>query len=176
MVLFNCNCLFVCSELHTFTTTYTEIYGQTIAGIPEFSAVTTLDGEQIDYYDSEIKKLIPRQDWMKEFASTDMWKEDTEIRERVLQTNKINIHVLMERFNQSRGELQYYILQFYMSKNYLIQKNSRSYDSHFFSSGVHTYQRMYGCGWDDQTGASEGFDQHSYDGEDFISLDVKELR
>ncbi|KAF4097362.1 hypothetical protein G5714_021370 [Onychostoma macrolepis] len=129
------------NKLHTFTTFYTGINGQTIAGIPEFSAVTTLDGEQIDYYDSEIKKLIPRQDWMKEFTSTDRWKEYTEIREQVQQTNKINITVLMERFNHSYG--------------------------------VHTYQRMYGCGWDDKTNISHGFDQHAYDGEDFISLDVK---
>uniref|UniRef100_A0A671PA18 MHC class I-like antigen recognition-like domain-containing protein n=1 Tax=Sinocyclocheilus anshuiensis TaxID=1608454 RepID=A0A671PA18_9TELE len=59
-------CLHVLLKLHTFTTLYTEINGQTIAGIPEISSVTTLDGRQIDYYDSEIKKLIPRQDWMKE--------------------------------------------------------------------------------------------------------------
>uniref|UniRef100_A0A673HTX3 Ig-like domain-containing protein n=1 Tax=Sinocyclocheilus rhinocerous TaxID=307959 RepID=A0A673HTX3_9TELE len=129
---------------HTFITTYTGINGHTIEGIPEFSAVTTLDGRQIDYYDSEIKKLIPRQDWMKEFASTDTWKEDTEIRQQVQQIYKNNIHVLTERFNQSHG--------------------------------VHTYQRMYGCGWDDQTGASEGFDQYGYDGEDYVALDVKELR
>ncbi|XP_050951450.1 major histocompatibility complex class I-related gene protein-like isoform X3 [Labeo rohita] len=126
-------------------TTYTGINGQTIAGIPEFSAVTTLDGQQIDYYDSDIKELIPRQDWMKEFSAIgDTWKEDTEIREQVQQIYKDNIHVLMERFNQTRG--------------------------------VHTYQRMYGCEWDDQTNDSYGFDQHGYDGEDFISLDVNQLR
>uniref|UniRef100_A0A8C2JFQ9 Ig-like domain-containing protein n=1 Tax=Cyprinus carpio TaxID=7962 RepID=A0A8C2JFQ9_CYPCA len=96
--------------------------------IPEFFAVTTLDGRQIDYYDSEIKKLIPRQDWMI----------------RVQQIYKNNIHVLIQRFNQSHG--------------------------------VHTYQRMYGCGWDDETGASEGFDQYGYDGEDYVALDVKQLR
>uniref|UniRef100_A0A671PT59 Ig-like domain-containing protein n=1 Tax=Sinocyclocheilus anshuiensis TaxID=1608454 RepID=A0A671PT59_9TELE len=134
---------------HTFITTYTGINGQTIEGIPEFSAVTTLDGRQIDYYDSEIKKLIPRQDWMKEFESTDTWKEDTEIRQQVQQIYKNNIHVLIE---------------------------SRSYGISFSSSGVHTYQRMYGCDWDDQTGASEGFDQYGYDGEDYVALDVKELR
>ncbi|XP_026054788.1 major histocompatibility complex class I-related gene protein-like [Carassius auratus] len=132
---------FVYSELHTFVTLYTEING--IAGIPEFSAVTTLDGRQIDYYDSEIKKLIPRQDWMKEFMSGDRFKEYAEIRERVQQTNKINITVLMQQLSQSRG--------------------------------VHTYQRFYGCGLGD-SGALEGVDLHGYDGNDFISLDVKELR
>ncbi|XP_042568217.1 class I histocompatibility antigen, F10 alpha chain-like [Cyprinus carpio] len=99
-----------------------------------------LDGQQIDYYDSEIKKLIPKQDWMKEFASGDRWKDYTEIRERV----HVNISVIMQRFNQPRG--------------------------------VHTYQRMYGCEWDDETGDSRGFDEYSYDGERFISLDLKEIR
>ncbi|XP_016402336.1 class I histocompatibility antigen, F10 alpha chain-like, partial [Sinocyclocheilus rhinocerous] len=107
-------------------------------------AVTTLDGRQIDYYDSEIKMLIPKQDWMKDYASTDLWKEDTEIRERVQQIYKNNIHVLMKRFNQAHG--------------------------------VHVYQRVYGCGWDDETGDFDGFDQHGYDGNDLITLDVKKFR
>ncbi|XP_026091167.1 class I histocompatibility antigen, F10 alpha chain-like [Carassius auratus] len=111
---------------------------------PEFSAVTTLDGQQIDYYDSEIKKLIPKQDWMKDYASKDLWKADTEIRENVQQIYKNNIPRLMQRFNQTHG--------------------------------VHTYQRMYGCDWDDETGVSRGFDEYSYDGERFISLDLKENR
>ncbi len=102
----------ICSEFHTFMTTYTEINGQTVAGIPAFSSVTTLDGRQIDYYDSEIKKLIPRQDWMKEFASGDRFKKYTETRERVQQTNKINITVLMEQFNHSHGELKYIYYSF----------------------------------------------------------------
>uniref|UniRef100_A0A673HAS4 MHC class I-like antigen recognition-like domain-containing protein n=1 Tax=Sinocyclocheilus rhinocerous TaxID=307959 RepID=A0A673HAS4_9TELE len=124
-------------NLHTLKTTYTGKKGQT-------AAVTTLDGQQIDYYDSEIKKLIPKQDWMKDYASTKTWKEYTEFRERVQQTNKINITALMQRFNQSRG--------------------------------VHVYQRMYGCEWDDETRDTRGFDEYSYDGQRLISLDLKELR
>ncbi|KAK9967138.1 hypothetical protein ABG768_001550, partial [Culter alburnus] len=130
--------------LHTFMTTYTGITGQMIAGIPEFSAVTTLDDQQIDYYDSDTMELIPKQNWMKEFVSKGTWTEDTEIREDVQQIYKNNIRVLMQRFNQSHG--------------------------------LHTYQRMYGCDWDDDTGDSQGFDQHGYDGQDFIFLHLKELR
>ncbi|XP_062342650.1 major histocompatibility complex class I-related gene protein-like isoform X2 [Osmerus eperlanus] len=44
------------------------------------------------------------------------------------------------------------------------------------SGGVHTVQWMYGCEWDEETGATDGYDQDGYDGEDFISLDLKNLR
>uniref|UniRef100_A0A8C1SN93 MHC class I-like antigen recognition-like domain-containing protein n=1 Tax=Cyprinus carpio TaxID=7962 RepID=A0A8C1SN93_CYPCA len=130
--------------LHRLNTTYTGKNGQTTPGSPECSTVTTLDGQQIDYYDSEIKKLIPKQDWMKKFASTETWKDYTEITEQVQQINKLNIPAIMQQFNQSHG--------------------------------VHTYQRMYGCEWDDETGDSRGFDEYSYDGESFISLDRKKIR
>ncbi|XP_067272677.1 major histocompatibility complex class I-related gene protein-like [Pseudorasbora parva] len=134
----------VYSELHSFITTYTGIRSHMIAGIPEFSTVSTLDGQQIDYYDSYTMKLIPKQDWMKEFASKDMWKEDTEIRLKVQQIYINNIPVLMKRFNQSKG--------------------------------VHVFQRMYGCVWDDETRESRGFDEYAYDGEVFISLNLTEAR
>uniref|UniRef100_A0A671SCX0 Ig-like domain-containing protein n=1 Tax=Sinocyclocheilus anshuiensis TaxID=1608454 RepID=A0A671SCX0_9TELE len=35
---------------------------------------------------------------------------------------------------------------------------------------------MYGCDWDDETNVSRGFDQHGYDGQNFIFLDLKEFR
>jgi len=100
----------VCSELHSLISTYTGISGQTVAGTPEFSAVTTLDGEQIDYYDSNIEELILRQDWMEKFTYKDMWKEDTEIRKHVQQIYRNNIPVLMQRFNHTHGERKCYYI------------------------------------------------------------------
>ncbi|XP_053466569.1 BOLA class I histocompatibility antigen, alpha chain BL3-7-like isoform X2 [Ictalurus furcatus] len=40
------------------------------------------------------------------------------------------------------------------------------------SEGVHTLQRIYGCECDDD-GTTRGYDEYGYDGEDFISLDLK---
>ncbi|XP_041932346.1 putative HLA class I histocompatibility antigen, alpha chain H isoform X2 [Alosa sapidissima] len=44
------------------------------------------------------------------------------------------------------------------------------------TGGVHTFQKMYGCQWDDESKATDGFNQFGYDGEDFITLDLKNLR
>nr|XP_061786825.1 major histocompatibility complex class I-related gene protein-like [Nerophis lumbriciformis] len=39
--------------------------------------------------------------------------------------------------------------------------------------GVHIVQKMTGCEWNDETGEVKGWYRLSYDGEDFISLDMK---
>ncbi|XP_051526645.1 class I histocompatibility antigen, F10 alpha chain-like isoform X2 [Myxocyprinus asiaticus] len=44
------------------------------------------------------------------------------------------------------------------------------------TEGVHTYQVMYGCEWDDETNDTNGFHQEGFDGVDLLSLDLKEMR
>ncbi|XP_076158120.1 major histocompatibility complex class I-related protein 1-like [Alosa pseudoharengus] len=44
------------------------------------------------------------------------------------------------------------------------------------TQGVHTFQSMHGCMWDDKSQAVNGFSQYGYDGEDFVTLDLENQR
>ncbi|KAK1153363.1 major histocompatibility complex class I-related gene protein-like [Acipenser oxyrinchus oxyrinchus] len=59
-----------------------------------------------------------------------------------------------------------------LSGHDIIQQSLRNTVQHFNHTGVHTYQQVGGCELHDD-GTRRSYLSHSYDGKDFISLDVK---
>ncbi|XP_036416368.1 H-2 class I histocompatibility antigen, Q9 alpha chain-like [Colossoma macropomum] len=134
-------CLFFFSSVtHSLQYFYTGV----TPGInfPMFTAVGLVDGVQIVYYDSNIRKMIPKTEWMKKIDADDpdYWNRDTWVLQHHQENLKFNMAVLMQRFNQTHG--------------------------------VHTVQFMYGCELHEDDGTRSGYMQHGYDGEDFLSLDL----
>nr|ARO85818.1 MHC class I antigen [Ctenopharyngodon idella] len=131
-----------CAAIHTLQYFYTATSG--IPNFPEFISLGMVDGQQTDYYDSKLKRAIPKVDWMSTKEGPEYWNSQTQQRVGDEQNFKVNIDIAKSRFNQT--------------------------------GGVHVFQQMYGCPWDEETGDVDGFDEFGFDGEDFITLDLKNLR
>ncbi|KAM9384602.1 major histocompatibility complex class I-related gene protein-like isoform 5-T8 [Pholidichthys leucotaenia] len=74
-----------------------------VPGFPEFVAVGIVDGQQTEYYDSEIKKVIPKQDWMEKNVEPEFWERQTQNVIGFQQTFKVGIDILKQLFNQTGG-------------------------------------------------------------------------
>ncbi|KAM9384628.1 major histocompatibility complex class I-related gene protein-like isoform 5-T5 [Pholidichthys leucotaenia] len=87
---------------HSLQNFYTASSG--VPGFPEFVAVGMVDGQQVDYYDNEIKQTIPKQDWMEKNEGPEYWKRQTQKALGNQQASIANIDIVKLRFNQT-GEV-----------------------------------------------------------------------
>ncbi|XP_046697270.1 BOLA class I histocompatibility antigen, alpha chain BL3-7-like isoform X4 [Silurus meridionalis] len=81
------------------------VYTAVTPGInfPEFTAVGQVDGQQFDYYDSKIRKVIPKTQWIQNNEGEDYWNKNTQTVQGTQEIFKVNMGTLMQRFNQTTG-------------------------------------------------------------------------
>ncbi|XP_061922693.1 class I histocompatibility antigen, F10 alpha chain-like [Entelurus aequoreus] len=114
-----------------------------VPNFPEFVMVGYVDEVQVVHYDSESRKAEAKQDWMNQIT-----EEDPNYWQR--QTENCVAQEQVYKVN--------------------IENLKKRFNQ---TGGVHTYQWMYGCEWNDETDEVKGWNQRGYDGEDHISLDMK---
>ncbi|XP_069775822.1 class I histocompatibility antigen, F10 alpha chain-like [Narcine bancroftii] len=81
-----------------------------VPDVPEFVTVGYVDEEPIDYYDSETRRTVPRQQWMEKSQGPDYWEGETQNLRGDEQVFKANIQILEERTNQTGGVHTYQVM------------------------------------------------------------------
>ncbi|XP_065146980.1 class I histocompatibility antigen, F10 alpha chain-like isoform X5 [Paramisgurnus dabryanus] len=134
------------SEMHSLYYIYTALSKPVdLPGIYDFTAMGLLDDRQIDYYNSEEQKKIPKQDWMKEKLPQDYWDKGTQSRKSKEQWFNVNVNILMERMGHNESDV--HVLQWRHGCEIKKEGNEVAF--------------------------SKGIDEYSYDGANFLSFDDK---
>ncbi|XP_062292291.1 H-2 class I histocompatibility antigen, Q9 alpha chain-like [Scomber scombrus] len=98
--------LTVNSEKHSLMYIYTGFSKPVgLPGIHQFTAMGLLDGRMIDYYDSDVQRKVPKQEWMKETLHPYYWERGTWSRQRKQEWFNDSIDILKKRMNQNDTDL-----------------------------------------------------------------------
>ncbi|CAK6982989.1 uncharacterized protein LOC128374602 [Scomber scombrus] len=137
--------LTVNSDIHSLTYIYTAFSKPVgLPGIHEFTAMGQMDGRMIDYYDSDIQRKVPKQDWMQKRLPADYWEKGTQSRQSKQQWFKVNIDILKKRMNQN--DTDRHVLQW-----------MHGCEAETKPDGTLKFVR--------------GVDRYNYDGQDFLYFD-----
>uniref|UniRef100_A0A8C2L099 MHC class I-like antigen recognition-like domain-containing protein n=1 Tax=Cyprinus carpio TaxID=7962 RepID=A0A8C2L099_CYPCA len=131
-------------SLYYIYTTLSKPFDQ--LGIYQFTAMGLLDDREIDYYNSEEQKKIPRQHWMKEKMQEDYWVKGTQSRKSKEQWFNVNVDILMKRMRHNESDVHV----FQWRHGCEIEKEGSEIK---FSKGINEY---------------------SYNGANFLSFDDKQ--
>ncbi|XP_061758788.1 major histocompatibility complex class I-related gene protein-like isoform X6 [Nerophis ophidion] len=114
-----------------------------VTNFPDYVVVAYIDDVEIGHYDSNTRKAEAKQEWMNRFTTVDPE------------------HFLWQTDLGIRSEVK--------DKEDL-ESLQKSFNH---TEGLHIYQKMKGCEWNDETDETKSWRQSSYDGEDFLALDTK---
>nr|XP_023699460.1 class I histocompatibility antigen, F10 alpha chain-like [Paramormyrops kingsleyae] len=99
LILFGIDSIFAAT--HSLQYVYSGSSG--IPNLPEFMTVGLVDGEPFTYYDSNIRREVPRQEWMAKAVYAAYWDQQTQISMNTEPVFKNNIEIAKMRFNQTGG-------------------------------------------------------------------------
>ncbi|KAM9446982.1 BOLA class I histocompatibility antigen, alpha chain BL3-6-like [Clarias gariepinus] len=100
--------IFITFSLHfssAVTHTLQYVYTGVTPGInfPEFTTVGQVDGQEFEYYDSNIKRDIPKTEWIQKHVGDDYWSGETQKSQGTQENFKVNMATAMQRFNHTKG-------------------------------------------------------------------------
>ncbi|XP_062873520.1 H-2 class I histocompatibility antigen, Q9 alpha chain-like [Trichomycterus rosablanca] len=100
LLLLSCGFAAVSAGTHSLQYFYTGARG---INFPEFTIVGMMDGGQFVYYDSNMKKMIPKTEWIDKNEGSDYWNTQTQVLQGSEEVFKVDVTTLMQRFNQTEG-------------------------------------------------------------------------